>query len=253
MLFRSALCGYLGNAVASATNGSRMALINGGNDIFTDTLAQTFATTPGVTYRLRFDLGIVIAAGQTPRQQLLGVGVAAEGGGSLISQDVLLSGNEGPAQWTANTILFTATTATTTLAFTDKSGTLAPGVADFSDLLLDHVRVDLPPPNTAPVADDDSYSTAWATPLMVASPGVLDGDTDDGSPTFLTAELVAGPANGNLTLNPDGTFAYTPNSGFGGIGLHTPILYTKQHQRLWYNILDVLYLLAESYLSFAGF
>ena len=44
---------------------------------------------------------------------------------------------------------------------------------------------------------------------------VLANDSDpDGNP--LTAILVSGPSNGSLTLNADGTFNYTPNSGFTG-------------------------------------
>ncbi len=32
----------------------------------------------------------------------------------------------------------------------------------------------------------------------------------------LTDDLVSNPANGQLTLNADGTFSYTPNAGFWG-------------------------------------
>ena len=41
------------------------------------------------------------------------------------------------------------------------------------------------------------------------APGVLGNDTDvEGTP--LTAVLVTGPAHGTLTLNPNGSFTYTP-------------------------------------------
>jgi hypothetical protein len=44
---------------------------------------------------------------------------------------------------------------------------------------------------------------------------VLGNDSDiDGDP--LQAILVSGPSNGSLTLNPDGSFVYTPNTGFFG-------------------------------------
>jgi CSLREA domain-containing protein len=76
------------------------------------------------------------------------------------------------------------------------------------------------PPNTAPVADDDSYSTNEDTSLNVAAPGVLDGDTDvDGDP--LTAVLDTGPSNGTLTLNADGSFTYTPDANFNGVDSYT--------------------------------
>ena len=70
-------------------------------------------------------------------------------------------------------------------------------------------------PNDAPVAVDDAYATTEDTALTVAAPGVLGNDTDvDGDP--LTAVLVAGPANGTVDLNPDGSFTYTPDPDFIG-------------------------------------
>jgi hypothetical protein len=71
-------------------------------------------------------------------------------------------------------------------------------------------------PNFAPTANADNYSTSEDTPLTVGAPGVLGNDSDaDGDP--LTAVLATDPANGSLTLNPDGGFIYTPNPGFGGV------------------------------------
>jgi VCBS repeat-containing protein len=70
-------------------------------------------------------------------------------------------------------------------------------------------------PNTAPVANGDSYSTPYVTTLNVAAAGVLGNDTDANGDA-LTAVLVAGPTNGSLTLNANGSFSYTPNSGFSG-------------------------------------
>jgi len=71
------------------------------------------------------------------------------------------------------------------------------------------------PPNTPPVALDDSYSTDQDTTLDVAAPGVLVNDADDdGDP--LTAVLVSDPSNGVLTLNDDGSFTYTPDAGYTG-------------------------------------
>jgi len=74
--------------------------------------------------------------------------------------------------------------------------------------------------NDAPVAQDDTYTTNEDTPLVVAKPGVLGNDYDvDGDP--LTAVLVSGPAHGTLTLNPDGSFTYTPNPKFYGTDTFT--------------------------------
>ena len=69
--------------------------------------------------------------------------------------------------------------------------------------------------NQAPVANNDTYSTAVNTTLTVAAPGVLANDKDpDGDP--ITAVLVSQPADGTLTFNADGSFTYTPAAGFSG-------------------------------------
>src|SRR2546421_2156212 len=69
--------------------------------------------------------------------------------------------------------------------------------------------------NDAPVSIDDAYSTNEDRPLTVAAPGVLGNDTDvDGDP--LRALLVIGPGHGQLTLNADGGFTYTPAPNFNG-------------------------------------
>jgi large repetitive protein len=69
-----------------------------------------------------------------------------------------------------------------------------------------------PPLNEAPVAADDSYSVNEGDTLSVPAPGVLANDTDpDGDP--LTAALHSAPTGGNLILNGDGSFNYTPSQG----------------------------------------
>ena len=67
-----------------------------------------------------------------------------------------------------------------------------------------------------PVAADDRYATAEDQELDVtAANGVLANDSSPDGNT-LTAVLAANPANGSVTLNPDGSFSYTPNDGFYG-------------------------------------
>ncbi|SFO78012.1 VCBS repeat-containing protein, partial [Chitinophaga sp. YR627] len=74
--------------------------------------------------------------------------------------------------------------------------------------------------NDAPVAGDDTYNATEDTPLTVAAPGVLSNDTDvDGDP--LTVSVLAGPANGTLTLNPNGSFTYTARSNYNGTDTYT--------------------------------
>jgi VCBS repeat-containing protein len=70
--------------------------------------------------------------------------------------------------------------------------------------------------NTAPVANNDSYSGEEDTPRSVAAAGgVLANDTDAES-NPLTAEQVADPAHGSLTLNANGSFSYTPAANYCG-------------------------------------
>jgi VCBS repeat-containing protein len=69
--------------------------------------------------------------------------------------------------------------------------------------------------NRAPTATADAYTTAEDTALSVAAPGVLGNDGDpDGNP--LTAVLGSGPSHGSLTLNPNGSFTYTPTANYHG-------------------------------------
>ena len=69
--------------------------------------------------------------------------------------------------------------------------------------------------NNPPVANPDSYTTAFNTPLNVTGLGVLINDTDpENAP--LSAILVTGPTKGSIALNAKGSFSYTPNAGFAG-------------------------------------
>ncbi|OGO17610.1 MAG: hypothetical protein A2Z14_17070 [Chloroflexi bacterium RBG_16_48_8] len=70
--------------------------------------------------------------------------------------------------------------------------------------------------NEAPVAMDDEYSVDMEAELVIDAPGVLENDSDvDGD--SLSVILVTNVANGSLTLNGNGSFAYKPQIGFMGI------------------------------------
>jgi len=86
--------------------------------------------------------------------------------------------------------------------------------------------VDLSVTNSTPVAINNSYSTTAGQALTIAPPGVLANDTDaDGD--ALTAILSSGPAHGSLTLNPNGSFTYTPAAGFSGTDQFTYVANDK--------------------------
>ncbi|MFA5309024.1 MAG: Ig-like domain-containing protein, partial [Dehalococcoidales bacterium] len=72
-----------------------------------------------------------------------------------------------------------------------------------------------PPVNTTPVAFNDAYSTNKDTTLTVSAPGVLANDSDANGDT-LTAALTGGVSHGTLSFNSNGSFTYSPASGYTG-------------------------------------
>jgi large repetitive protein len=76
------------------------------------------------------------------------------------------------------------------------------------------VYITVHPANTPPVAVDDINHTLINTPV----PGnVLTNDYDpDGDDLTVTTTPVTPPSNGTLVLDPDGSYTYTPNTGFTG-------------------------------------
>jgi VCBS repeat-containing protein len=81
--------------------------------------------------------------------------------------------------------------------------------------------------NHAPVANNDTYSTNNDTNLNVNAPGVLGNDTDaDGD--SLTGAIVNGPFHGTATLSGNGSFVYSPSSGYSGTDSFTYRAYDGQ-------------------------
>ena len=78
------------------------------------------------------------------------------------------------------------------------------------------VTLDVLPVNDAPVGNSDVlFGVVDGVIELNAANGLLTNDFDIDS-SDLSATLESGPANGQLTLNGDGSLAYTPNAGFEG-------------------------------------
>ena len=74
------------------------------------------------------------------------------------------------------------------------------------------VTVTVTPVDDAPVAVDDTATTAEDTPVDI---NVIANDTDiDGGPKYVAS--VTQGTNGTVTINSDGTVKYTPNANFNG-------------------------------------
>lgn len=77
-------------------------------------------------------------------------------------------------------------------------------------------KVIVNPVNDDPVPLDDEFVYEKNTPLLVTIPGVLANDSDvDGD--VLKAFLFDVPGHGQLSLNQDGSFSYTPDPNFNKI------------------------------------
>ena len=81
--------------------------------------------------------------------------------------------------------------------------------------------LDSPPlPDMPPTANDDNYSINAQTNLNEPSPGVLSNDNEPNNDPIV-AVLDSDVNNGILTLNPDGSFSYSPNPDFDGVDSFT--------------------------------
>ena len=88
-------------------------------------------------------------------------------------------------------------------------------ISDGTNSVTAGVTVTITPVNDAPVASDDSYSTAEDIRLTISAPGVLANDTDVEN-DVLTALLVSGVSHGSLSFNGNGAFIYTPETNYFG-------------------------------------
>ncbi|MGN6552392.1 MAG: GDSL-type esterase/lipase family protein, partial [Verrucomicrobiota bacterium] len=125
------------------SNGSKVVVFNDGETTPNGVLSQTFTTTPGQAYVLKFDLGVV-SYNQNEQQLQLRM----QGNSTLLLDTAsLLGGGGGTVVWAAKSYSFVADSPTTTLTFHDVSPTTA-GL----DMLLDNVRVNPQNPRTLTVS-----------------------------------------------------------------------------------------------------
>jgi hypothetical protein len=82
------------------------------------------------------------------------------------------------------------------------------------------VTITVNAPYTPPVANNDNYNTPENTQLNIPAPGVLVNDTRAAG-TTITAAKVTNPSDGTLTLSANGSFSYTPNTGYVGTDTFT--------------------------------
>ncbi len=100
----------------------------------------------------------------------------------------------------------------------DNAGSSDATGAVFSDTIDSHTTLIPGTLNSTPIARDDTYTTTINTPLTVAAAnGLLVNDNDpDGGPVTITPFSIPTGAGGSVTVAADGSFSYTPASGYVG-------------------------------------
>jgi VCBS repeat-containing protein len=197
-----------------------------GTDSFTytvsggSTAAVTFTVIPVPDAAVAIDDSVTTAEDTAVLVDALGNDLDADGD-ALVRQLVTAPGNgtlaeinDGPnaGAWTYTPYAdFNGTDTFTYRAFDGTS---------YSDAVA--VRITVTAVNDAPLANPDTYSTTEDAALTVTVPnGVTGNDSDPDDNAALTATVIDQPTHGALTLNPNGTFSYTPNANYIGTDTFT--------------------------------
>ncbi|NLW72494.1 MAG: S8 family serine peptidase [Chloroflexi bacterium] len=83
------------------------------------------------------------------------------------------------------------------------------------------VTIKVLPVNDSPQPVDDFYKTPANTALAVEAPGVLANDVDPDPTDRILVDINRLPMHGEVVLNSDGSFTYTPQAGFVGFDTFT--------------------------------
>lgn len=74
--------------------------------------------------------------------------------------------------------------------------------------------------NETPIANNDSYETLENTTLSIDAAGILSNDTDPDGDALISI-LESNVSHGDLQLNTDGAFVYSPNQNYSGVDSFT--------------------------------
>ncbi len=166
----------------------------------------------GITGISNGSQGNLIGPRGSPINALIG---PLAGNGGLTPTVALLAGS--PALDAGSNALAVDPTTGQALA-TDQRGTGYPRISGNAVDIGAYEYQVAPPPS--PTANNDSYTVVDGQTLVIPAPGVLANDTD---PSGLALHVAShsGASFGTLALNPDGSFSYTPDPGFGGGDIFT--------------------------------
>jgi hypothetical protein len=161
------------------------------------TVAGTLSSRADTTYRVEFFANSACDTTPSSLPSLRGFG---EGETYLGAANVTTNAS-GVATFSGLSFPVPAGQSIITATATDPQG----NTSEFSKCLL------------PPTANADTYATAYNTALTVpdGATDVLANDTDPDGDT-LTAVKVSNPAHGSVTVNANGSFTYTPTTGYSG-------------------------------------
>jgi Ig-like domain-containing protein/immunoglobulin I-set domain protein/uncharacterized protein DUF642 len=155
---------------ATVTEGSKAVVFGAGQQAASGALSQSFATTPGQTYAVAFDLGAVSYVNFDPQTiQLTATGVT-----TLLSKTASVAAPGNGIQYASQSMTFVADSATTTLAFRDVSATTMD-----VDLFLDNIRVDVQAAPAQPVGlVNGGFEADYASWTATGNQGVYANGTN---------------------------------------------------------------------------